>query len=254
VNHMARHRGRVIGRLVAAGAGVAAASYAAFAATAWSRYGRVRPPAEGEQDPLLDRFMPQYEIVERHHIRVEAPADLTFDALRHLDMSRSPIVRAIFKGRELVLRSSPVETGLSRELVAQMLALGWGILAEVPGREVIVGAVTKPWEANVVFRALPPADFAAFNEPGFVKIVWTLRADPIDERASFARTETRAIATDAEARRRFRRYWSVFSPGILLIRRSMMPIVKADAERKARAPQTNAAPNATEDRTLAAVR
>jgi hypothetical protein len=94
--------------------------------------------------------------------------------------------------------------------------------------------VTQPWEANVVFRALPPERFAAFDEPGYVKIAWTLRADPIDARTSVARTETRVTTTDAVARRKFRRYWSVFSPGILLIRYASLTIVKSDAERRAR--------------------
>jgi hypothetical protein len=46
-------------------------------------------------------------------------------------------------------------------------SIGWGVLADVSGREVIVGAVTKPWQANVAFRALPPDRFAAFDEPGY---------------------------------------------------------------------------------------
>jgi hypothetical protein len=65
-----------------------------------------------------------------------------------------------------------------------------------------------PWEANPVFRALPPSEFAAFNVPGFVKIAWTLRADPTGDHESVFRTETRAVATDASARARFRRYWA----------------------------------------------
>ena len=114
-------------------------------------------------------------------------------------------------------------------------SIGWGVLAEVPGREVVMGAVTQPWEANVTFRALPPDDFAAFNEPGYVKIVWTLRADPITAAESVFRTETRVIATDAWARRKFRRYWSLLSPGIIIIRAVMLQPVKREAERRARA-------------------
>ena len=49
--------------------------------------------------------------------------------------------------------------------------------------------------ANVVFRALPPAEFAAFDEPGYAKIVWTLRADPIAAEESLFRTETRVKQT-----------------------------------------------------------
>jgi hypothetical protein len=114
-------------------------------------------------------------------------------------------VSAIFKTRELVLRAIPDERPQPRGVLAATLALGWGVLAEVPDREVVVGAVTKPWEANVTFHALPADQFAAFSEPGFVKIAWTLRADPIDDDTSVFRTETRAVATDATARARFRR-------------------------------------------------
>ena len=113
--------------------------------------------------------------------------------------------------------------------------MGWGVLAERPGREIVIGAVTKPWEADVRFIALPPERFAGFAEGGFVKIVWTLRADPIGPDRSIFRTETRAIATDHLARSNFRRYWALASPGIRLIRRLSLRPLKDDAERRARA-------------------
>jgi hypothetical protein len=88
--------------------------------------------------------------------------------------------------------------------------------------------------ANVVFRPLPPNEFVAFDEPDYVKIVWTLHADPIGADASIFRTETRAVATNAAARARFRRYWSFLSPGIILIRWASLRPLKAAAERRAR--------------------
>ncbi len=120
-----------------------------------------------------------------------------------------------------------------RELLPLVQSLGWGVLKEVPGREVVVGAVTKPWEANVVFRALPPDDFAKFHEPGWVKIAWTLRADPVGAEESVFRTETRVVTTDRAARAKFRRYWAFVSAGIVLIRWMMLGPVKAEAERRA---------------------
>ena len=71
-----------------------------------------------------------------------------------------------------------------------------------------------------------------FQEPGYVKIIWTLRANPDRNGQSIFRTETRAVATDVEARRKFRRYWAFLSPGIIAIRRVMLPAVKAEAERR----------------------
>jgi hypothetical protein len=226
---------RATASILAAGAGIAAGMYGAYAAVTWSRYGRIPAAGQPERDELLDRFMPVYEVVERHHIRVAAPAALTLAAAREQDLLRLPLVHAIFKTREVVLGAAPDERPQPHGLLAATLALGWGILADIPDREVVVGAVTRPWEANVTFRGLPPDDFAGFCEPGFVKIAWTLRADPAGDGASMFRTETRAVATDARARARFRRYWAFASPGIALIRRLSLRPLRRDAERRARA-------------------
>jgi len=95
--------------------------------------------------------------------------------------------------------------------------------------------VTRPWEPNPVFRDLLPRDFTAFVEPGYVKIAWTLRADPLPDGTSIFRTETRALATDVEARAKFRNYWAMVSPGVALIRRAMLEPIKREAERRAAA-------------------
>jgi hypothetical protein len=114
-----------------------------------------------------------------------------------------------------------------------------GVLAEVPGREIVMGAITQPWQANVVFRPLPPDQFIAFNEGDHVKIVWTLRADAIGAATSIFRTETRAVATDGAARAKFRRYWSFLSPGIILIRWASLGPLKREAERRSRNDRLN---------------
>ena len=224
---------RAAGRWSAAIVGAAAAGYAGYVATAWLQYGNARAPRPEEVDSHLDRFMPLYEVVDRHHIRIAAPAEVVSTAAREMRLGRSPAIRAIFKAREFVLGATPQDRTHGQGLLAEMQSIGWRVLTEIPGREVIVGAVTRPWEANVTFRPIAPDVFAAFAEPGYVKIVWTLRADPAGDDAGIFRTETRAIATDAAARARFRRYWSFFSPGIRTIRRLLLAPLRADAERRA---------------------
>jgi hypothetical protein len=228
-----RHWIGTSGRWLAVGTGCAAASYAAYAAIAWYRYGRAtRHVAAGDQDALLDRFMPMYDVAERHHVRIAAPAAITFAAAAEMYLEQSPIVRAIFKAREWIMRSHPAREEESRAFLARMRAIGWGVLAEIPGREIVMGAVTQPWMADVVFRPLPPEEFAAFHEPDFVKIAWTLRADPIGAAESIFRTETRVFTTDPVARAKFRRYWAFASPGIILIRWASLTPLKAEAERR----------------------
>lgn len=53
---------------LAAGLGLAAATYAGYVNLAWYRYGDSPRPRPEEQDALVDSFMPEYEVVERHHI------------------------------------------------------------------------------------------------------------------------------------------------------------------------------------------
>ena len=224
---------RSLVRYVAAGAGMAAGAYATHVARTWIRYGQVPLPTAEEADPLLDRLMPAYDIVERHHTYVGAPAAVTFAAACDMNLLDRPLVRAIVRARELILRAAPDVRARPKGLLAEMQSMGWVILAEHPGREVVVGAVTRPWEANVTFRSVPPDEFAPFDEPDYVKIAWTLRADEIGVADSVFRTETRAVATDAAARGKFRRYWSFVSPGIVLIRWASLGPLKREAERRA---------------------
>ena len=237
--HRSRGRASRLLLLLAAGLGVAALSWIGYAAVTWYRYGRGEDSAG--QDALLDQFMPEYEVRERHEIRVAAPAHVTLGVARELDLQRSPVVRAIFGIRTLpsLLRGER-ERERPRGFLAETLSIGWGILAEVPGREIVVGAVTQAWEPIVQFHSLPPAEFFGFDEPGYAKIVWTLAADPIGPDESLFRTETRVRTTDPESRERFRRYWATFSPGILLIRYEALRLVKSGAERGGSPPATDA--------------
>jgi hypothetical protein len=232
------HRSSPALRWLEAGAGLATALYTTRAGLTWLQYGHPPSPDMDQADRLLDEFIPTYEVVERHHVRVAAPAAIALAAACDMDLAQSPIIRAIFKTRELVLGAQPDKMRSPRTLLAWAKELGWAVLAEIPDREVILGAVTRPWDANPVFRPLPPQEFAGFHEPGFAKIVWTLRADPINATESVARTETRVTTTDRAARKAFRRYWSLVSPGVEVIRWISLQLVKREAEGRIRRSQT----------------
>ncbi|HEY7509692.1 MAG TPA: hypothetical protein VIG50_05525 [Vicinamibacteria bacterium] len=182
----------------------------------------------------LNRFLPAFDIRERHRVRVRAPVEATYAAAVALDLGRSRMVRAIFRARALAMRAKGDPALPAGTLLDVTQGMGWRVLAERPGREIVLGAVTRPWDADVRFRGLPPDEFTAFAEPGYVKIAWALAADPLLRGDSLAATETRAHATDAAARRRFRRYWLLAKPGIVLIRHLALRLVRADAERRAR--------------------
>ena len=240
-----RRSGASAWRWLAAGAGAAAGAYAGYVALSWWRFGDtvgVRHPTA--EDLALDALMPTYDIVERHQIDVLAPALLTLQTARTMDVGAVPLVRAIFRGREILMGSDPAKAEPSEGFMADMRKIGWGVLADTD-RHIVMGGVTKPWQANPTFRAIPPDDFAAFAEPDYFKILFTLRADPTGPESSIFVTETRAVATDAAAREKFRWYWAFLSPGIILIRRALLRPLKTEAERRFRPEADRRRPSAS---------
>ena len=108
--------------------------------------------------------------------------------------------------------------------------MGWGVLDHVPGRVFIAGAHCQPWLADVSFLPIPPAQFLAYHEPNRVKIAWSLEVEPQGPASARLTTETRAVATDSEARKRFRHYWRWARFGIVAIRWLMLPAIRRQAE------------------------
>jgi hypothetical protein len=180
----------------------------------------------------IDRFLGRADAVERYQVLVRAPAELVYDVAEKFDLPSIPAVRFIFWMRGKLLGSTEPPPSWPKGLLAETTAMGWGILSRRPGRELVMGAVTQPWLADVKFRPLPPEEFVTFDEPGFVRIVWTLETEPLGSDRTTLRTETRAAATDEDSRRRFLSYWRWARFGILPIRWFLLPAVRREAERR----------------------
>ena len=225
---------KTAGRGIAVGAAMAAAGYAALVVLNRARYGDPNTLADGVKDSLLDNFIPEPEVIEHHQIAINAPADVVIAAAKQLELIKSPVIRAIFRARELALGGEPDTRPHPTTLMEQMQSIGWVVLSERAGRQIVFGSVTQPWEATPVFRSIPAEQFEGFSEPGYVKIAWTLRADPVDSAHSIFHTETRVCTTDDQARERFRDYWSFVAPGVELIRMAMLRPLKRAAESRVR--------------------
>jgi hypothetical protein len=184
----------------------------------------------------LDTLLPTPDVRERREIVVRAPAEHVFQMARRFDMQSVALIRAIFWLRARVMRARdagrPMPTGLDS---ASLLRMGWGVLVEEPGRLFIAGAACQPWQADVVFTPVAPADFAGYAAPDAVKIAWTLETRPLGAGSTGLATETRAAGTDAGARLKFRRYWRWARIGIITIRWLMLPAIRREAERTWRA-------------------
>jgi hypothetical protein len=170
---------------------------------------------------LLDRYLPKWDVRDRHESTVRAERGRAYQALRSLDLERPLVVRTLFFLRTLPER---LHGGVAprrrrpRPFLESALEAGWRILEEEEGRELVMGAVTRPWEPLVRFRGLAGPEFTAFSERGWAKIAWSIAAEEADAGRTRLAIETRVLTTDPASRRRFRRYWCFFGPGIGLIR------------------------------------
>ncbi|HEX8672941.1 MAG TPA: hypothetical protein VF710_13685 [Longimicrobium sp.] len=181
---------------------------------------------------LIDRFLPAAEVSSRYEVEVRAPAERVWTTARSLDLSGSTVVRALFALRSLpgiLSRKSAARRGLGLDMDG-LLKTGFVILAEAPGDEIVLGLVGRFWTLDGGIIRVDPADFAAFDRPGFAVAAWnfTLRgpaAGPV-----VLATETRVRLTDPPSRRRFRAYWTIVGPFSGLIRREVLRTIRNAAE------------------------
>jgi hypothetical protein len=180
----------------------------------------------------LDRFVPRPDVRERFETTIRAPAALAMQVAMGFDMQSLPAVKAIFRLREALLGTATEAPRRPQGIVEETRRLGWGVLDEQPGRLLVCGATCRPWLADVKFTAIEPRQFAAWAQPDQVKIAWTLEAVEAAPGVTRFAQETRAVATDAEARAKFRRYWRWARFGIVDIRLLLLPAVRREAERR----------------------
>jgi hypothetical protein len=150
----------------------------------------------------------------------------------NFDMQSLGLVHAIFWLREKLMRAAPSAPRKPQGLLAETQSIGWGLLVEQPGHLIVCGASCQPWLANSGFAPIPVDRFALYAEPNRVKIAWTLEADSLAPATTRFAHETRAVATDAQARVHFHRYWRWARFGIVSIRLLLLPAVRREAERR----------------------
>lgn len=181
---------------------------------------------------VLDPFIALPDVRERFETEVAAPAALVLSAAASFDLRAIPLARAVFWLRERIMGAPREPARAAQGLLAETRSLGWQLLVDEPGKLIVCGCSCRPWLATPGFTPVPAERFVAYAEPDRVKIVWSLEAEVLGpERTRFGH-ETRVVATDAEGRAHFLRYWRWARFGIVLIRLLLMPAIRRSAERR----------------------
>lgn len=190
---------------------------------------------------LIDRYLPEFDESRIEHLVMDGRTEEVYETLRTVDflMVHSPItdlamfvrglpekIGRLRRGNEPPsppLPSMKLSALFNREGFERAETLeGWVGLAEERGREIVFGAVGKPWLAEIEWKTVPPEDFAGFDEPGWAKIAASLSVRDYGARRSLVTYEARTTMTDDESRDRFHRYWTVVSPFVGTIMRSLL--------------------------------
>jgi hypothetical protein len=170
---------------------------------------------------LLDDWLPDYRISERHARTVEAAPEQAFAAFLALPVGCDRLVRALFR-----LRGLGDGAGTS---VAEFSQRPPFVRLAAEGLELVFGS-----RHGSDGRARTAEQWRALEEPG-LKIAANIRAIPLAGGRTRLTTETRVVPLGRRWTIRFRLYWLVVRPFSGLIRRRWLRAAAARATASARA-------------------
>jgi hypothetical protein len=180
---------------------------------------------------LLDQHLPEYDVRERHTIRIRARSEHVWAALRMTTMNDIPAVRTLSSLRALAFGQIPAGPSSAGRiaLLDGMLqeSSPFFLIEERSGEELVVGMAGRPWQNYSRKLAGGPA-FAAWKELDAVRIAFNFR---VEQEGDFSRliTETRVRGTDTAGTRHFGRYWRFVYPGSAIIRDRMLNAIAENA-------------------------
>lgn len=197
---------------------------------------------------LVDDFLPVYDVSDSVATVVDANVATTWDALMQVDLidvgRRRPLVAALGALRALPEIVSHVLHGEPPAPPPKVLRLrdttqlplgegGWVLLGERPQEEIALGLVGKFWRPVIPFAKVAAGEFRDFAEPGFAKTVYSLAVRALDDRRTLLSGVMRTATTDDDARRWFRRYWTLgIGSGAHVLVNGVVDVVREMAERQ----------------------
>ena len=196
---------------------------------------------------LIDDHLADYDATIIEHIVIDAPPRVVHQAARNMDFLdvHSPPVDALMFVRGLPdqlrqrLGGSPSAPPPPSMRLADMfdgsadpeVLEGWVGLGEEPGRELVFGAIGKVWQPDIEWRPVIAEEFRTFAEPDFAKIAAGFSVREYGPGRTLLSYEARTAGTDAEARRKFGRYWWLVSRFVRIVMRAAVITIKDLAER-----------------------
>lgn len=166
---------------------------------------------------LIDKYLSAYDFNEFHSIKVNAPAKGIYEKMLSCDVSRSFLVRFLFRLR-----------GMPKHLytINHLTHMGFVRLDEQPGKEIVYGIFTTSPTFNCCMSNITPASFIQNTDASIIKAVINFHIKEQDSLAHIISTETRVWCGSKKMRRKFKLYWFFVKPFSQLIRKAMLKEMK----------------------------
>lgn len=175
----------------------------------------------------LDRLIPTPRLLEVDEQDIAAPVLKVWQAVRHGDLGRGAAVRMLFAMRTLPERLRGRQAQGAELRIDEMRSTpehpGFQVLCDEPSQVVAVGAIGKVWLPDIPFVHVEGSDaYAAFQEPDYVKVAWSMTLDATHPDRTRLCIEVRVDATDDAAWHKFVSYFRLIGPFSRFIRRSAL--------------------------------
>lgn len=180
---------------------------------------------------LLDDWQRESDFRESHSVMAVATPEQALQAAREVTFGDLKAYRFLARIRAMAMGQAAGGVISNSTIVRAMTGPGGGfsVLAEQPGREVVMGAAIRA-DARAG-RRLAGQAYREYCEPGWVKVAFNVRAEPAGGGLTRISTETRVLGCDRESANRFARYWRFIYPGSALLRKLWLDSMLERAER-----------------------
>lgn len=182
---------------------------------------------------LIDDFMPQPDFSEVHQVEIGARPEAVYRALWTTDLGGSPIIKGLLGLRSLpqrLIHPDGPKSKVRKITLATIVANGFGVLAEAPGREIVLGVAGPFWRPTGNVLPFNEENFRGDVPAGMARAVWNFAVQDAGSGRTVLVTETRIACGDRSRRRRFGAYWLFVRPFSGLIRRLMLNAVKRSCD------------------------
>ena len=200
--------------------------------------------------PLFEEFLPVYDVSDSVATVVAADVATTWEALMEVDLievgRQRPLVAVLGALRALpevvghLLHGETPSPAPTRMRLKDTAAIplgegGWVLLGERAKDEIALGLVGKFWRPTIVFAKVGAGEFREFNTPGYAKTIYSLSVRQLDPQRTLLSAVMRTATTDEDARRWFRRYWTLgVGSGAHVLVQGVVDLVREAAERQFR--------------------